>query len=63
VQQAIRCRRTDGKQLPSALLRDVEMLMPLQRFYQGREKGNESFGTNPVGCIPDQEERVLDFRS
>jgi hypothetical protein len=32
-QQAIRCRRTHGKQLPSALLRDVEVLMPLQRFY------------------------------
>jgi len=39
------------------------MLMPLQRFYQGREKGDEAFGADTVGGVPDQEERVLDFRS
>ncbi len=37
--------------------------MPLQRFYQGREKGDEPFGTNPVGGVPGQKQRVLDDRS
>ncbi len=62
-QQTIRCRSTHGKQLPSALIRDVKVLMPLQRLYQGREKWDESFGADPVGGVPDQEQRVLDFWS
>jgi len=37
--------------------------MPLQRFYQGREKGDEAFGTDPVGGVPGQKQRVLDVRS
>jgi hypothetical protein len=32
-QQAFSCGCAHGKQLPSALLRKVEMLMPLQSFY------------------------------
>jgi hypothetical protein len=32
-QEAIRRYRTHGKELPAALLRDVEMLMSLQRLY------------------------------
>jgi hypothetical protein len=62
-QEAISRGCTHGKQLASALLHEVEMLMPLQRFYQGREKGDEAFGADMVGGVPDQEERVLDFRS
>ena len=37
------------------------MLMPLQRFNESGEKGDESFGADAVGGIPHQEERVLDF--
>jgi hypothetical protein len=37
------------------------MLMPLQGFDQRGEKGHEAFRTNPVGSVPNQEERVLDF--
>ena len=39
------------------------MLMPLQRLYQGREKGDEPFGADTVGGVPGQKQRVLDFRS
>ena len=35
--------------------------MPLQRFYQGREKRDEPFGTDPVGGVPSQKQRVLDL--
>ena len=39
-QEAIRCRRAHGEQLAAALLSELEMLMPLQRFYQAwEEKG------------------------
>ncbi len=37
------------------------MLMPLQRFDQRGEKGDEPFGADAVGGVPDQEQRVLDF--
>ena len=33
--------------------------MPFQRFKERGEKGNESFGADAVGGVPDQEERVL----
>ena len=39
------------------------MLLPLKRFDQRGEKGNEAFGTDPIGSMPDQEQRVLDFWS
>ena len=35
--------------------------MPLQRFDQRGEKRDEAFGADPVGGVPDQEQRVLDF--
>jgi len=62
-QEAIRCRCAHGKQLASALLCDLEMLMPLQITEECGEKGDEPFGADPVGCMPDKEQRVLDFRS
>ena len=37
--------------------------MPLQRFNEYGEKGDEAFGADAVGGIPGQEERVLDVRS
>jgi hypothetical protein len=37
------------------------MLMPLQGFDKRGKKRDEAFGTNPVGGVPDQEQRVLDF--
>ena len=55
-QQAIRCRGAHGKQLASAFLGQVEMLMPLQRFDQRREKRDEAFGADAVGGVPDQEQ-------
>src|SRR5260370_5464247 len=58
-QQAIRRCRAHGKQLFSALLREVEMLMPFQRLKERGEKGNEAFGTDAAGGVPDQEQRVL----
>jgi hypothetical protein len=58
-QQAIRRCRAHGKQLFSALLREVEMLMPFQRLKERGEKGNEAFGADAVGGVPDQEQRVL----
>ena len=58
----IRRRRTHGKQLPSALLRDVEVLMPLQGIDQDGQERDQSFGADAVGGVPDQEERVLDVR-
>jgi len=62
-QQAIRRRRTHGKQLPSALLRDVEVLMPLQDIDQGGQERDQTFGADAIGSVPDQEERVLDIFS
>ncbi len=35
--------------------------MPLQRFDEDGEKGNEAFCADPVGGMPGQKERVLDF--
>jgi hypothetical protein len=49
--------------LPAALLRQVKMLKPLQRFDQRGEKWHEAFRTNPVGGVPNQEQGVLDFWS
>jgi hypothetical protein len=60
-QEAIRCGCAHGKQLASALLGQVEMLMPLQRFDKRGEKRDETFGADTVGGVPDQEQRVLDF--
>jgi hypothetical protein len=37
--------------------------MSLKRLHQGREKGDEPFGADPVGGVPGQKERVLDVRS
>jgi len=34
--------------------------MALQGFDERGEKGDEAFGADPVGGVPDQEERVLD---
>ena len=34
--------------------------MSLQCFYQGREKGDKAFGTDPVGGVPGQKQRMLD---
>ena len=35
------------------------MLMPFQRLKERGEKGNEAFGADADGCVPDQEQRVL----
>jgi hypothetical protein len=35
--------------------------MPLQRFDEDGEKGDESFGADAVGSVPGQEENMLDF--
>jgi len=37
------------------------MLMPLQRFDQRGEKGDEAFGADAVGSVLGQKQRVLDF--
>jgi len=60
-QEAIRRRRAHREQLAAALLCELEVLMPLQRFDQRGEKRDEAFGADPVGGVPDQEQRVLDF--
>jgi hypothetical protein len=62
-QETISCGCAHGEQLAVALLTQVEMLMPLQRFDHRWEKRHEAFRTNPVGCVPDQEQGVLDFWS
>ena len=62
-QETIRCRCAHGEQLAPALLSEVEMLMPLQRFDKRGEKRDEAFGADAVGGVPDQEQRVLDFWS
>jgi hypothetical protein len=59
-QEPIRRRWAHGEQLAAALLCEVKVLMPFQRFYQGREKRHEPFGADAVGGVPDQEERMLD---
>jgi hypothetical protein len=56
----IRCGCAHGEQLTPALLGEMEMLMPLQRFDERREKGDEPFGADAVGGVPHQEQRVLD---
>src|SRR2546427_11796326 len=50
-QQAIRCRRAHGKQLASALLCQVEVLIPLQCFNERGEKGDEVFGADAVDAF------------
>jgi hypothetical protein len=37
--------------------------MPFQRFKKRGEKGHESSGTDAIGGVPDQEQRVLDVWS
>ena len=59
-QQAIRCSCAHGKQLSSALFRDLEVFMPLQRFKEDGEKRDKPFGADAVGGVPHQEQRVLD---
>jgi hypothetical protein len=45
------------------IIRDLEMLM-LQKPLLSREGvGDEAFGADPVGGVPDQEERMLDVWS
>jgi hypothetical protein len=41
--------------------REVEVLMPLQRFDNHGKKRDEAFGANAIGRVPDQEQRMLDF--
>jgi hypothetical protein len=36
--------------------------MPLQRFNEDGQKGDEPFGADAVGGVPGQKERVLDLR-
>ena len=60
MQETIGCSCAHGKQLAPALLSKVEMLMPLQRFDQRGEKGNEAFGADAVSGVPDQKQRMLD---
>jgi hypothetical protein len=62
-QEAIRCGHAPGEQLAAALLSDLEMLMPFQRFDKRGEKRDEAFGVDTVGGVPDQEQHVLDFWS
>jgi hypothetical protein len=62
-QEAIRCGRAHGEQLASAFRSELEMLMPLQRFYQSGKKGHEPFGADAVGGVPGQEQRLLDVWS
>ena len=38
------------------------MLMPLQGFDKVGKKRDEAFGTDAVGGVPEQEQRVLDIR-
>ncbi len=42
-QEAIRCGRAHGKQLAPALLGEVEMLMPFQRYDKRGKKRDEAF--------------------
>jgi len=49
--------------LASAFRSELEMLMPLQRFYRSGKEGDESFGADAVGGVPGQEQRVLDVWS
>ena len=60
-QEAIRCRCAHGKQLASALLGEVEMLIPFQGVDQGGQERHQACGTDAIGSIPGQEQRVLDF--
>jgi hypothetical protein len=62
-QQTIRCSGAHAKELVTALIRDLKVLMPLQRFKQGRKKGDEPFSADAIGSVPGQEQRVLDLRS
>src|SRR5258706_8966749 len=39
------------------------MSMSLQRVKNAGQKGDESFGTDAVGSVPGQKQRVLDFPS
>ena len=47
----------------AALLREVEIPMPLQGFNDGRQKGDEPFGTVLVGGAPYQVQGLLDIWS
>jgi hypothetical protein len=49
--------------LAAALLREVEMLLPLNRFDERGKKRHKVFGADAVGGMPDQEMRELDCLS
>ena len=56
-------RRAHREQLLATLLREVQMLMPLQRLHQSGQKRNEPLGTDVVGCRPGQVQGLLDFQA
>jgi hypothetical protein len=60
-QEAIRCRCAHGKQLASALLGEVVMLIPFQGVNQARQERHQAFGTDAIGSTPGKKLRVLDF--
>jgi hypothetical protein len=60
-EEAIRRCCAHGKQLPSALFRNVEMFMALKRFNECGEKGDKAFGADAVGGVPSQKQRMLDL--
>lgn len=51
-QEPIRRRCAHREQLAAALLGEVEMSMPHQRFNEGGQKGDQPFGTDLIGGAP-----------
>ena len=62
-EETIRRCYAHREQLASALLGEVQMSMPLQRFNESWQKGNEPFGTDLIGGVPYQVESLLDLWS
>lgn len=60
-QQAIGGRVAHLEQVALTLFAQVQMSMPLQRFYQRGQKGNETFGADMLGGFPGHQQGLLDL--
>lgn len=60
IEQSVDCGRADPQELLSHGVSQAEMAKPFQHGDELRQKGDESFGAEAVGGLPDHDQRLLD---